>query len=146
MNQHEAERIASAIHRLRPDWPEASLATFIAKKLHDRPRRDVCVALAWIACEPNTATPARVLEAGPWWKAAAAETDGRPRPPKFDPRTTCGICGKDRPDCERTESAIPADRHRFVARMEDRGTSGSHVAELRAALANAQASTEGEPE
>ena len=93
------------------------------------------------AADPNAKTPGAIRR--PYTPdAPAAPTRRNPS----DPRTTCGICGKDRTDCERTESAIPADRHRFVARMEDRGTSGSHVAELRAALANAQASTEGEPE
>lgn len=73
MNEHEAERIAAAINILRPDWPRKSLVTLIMTKLAHRPRRDVCVALAWVACESNSHTPARVVEGGPWWKAAAAD-------------------------------------------------------------------------
>ena len=74
MNDHEKDRIAAALNQARPDWPIKSIRTMLDRpQLSDRPRRDVFVALAWIACEPGTATPARVIEAGPWWKAAAAE-------------------------------------------------------------------------
>lgn len=82
MNEHEIERIAAMAHALRPDWPANSLRTLIATRLADRPRRDVTVALAWVACESATTTPARVLEAGPWWRAAAADGETTPRPPK----------------------------------------------------------------
>lgn len=93
MNEHEIERIACAMHALRPDWPAASLRTLIAKKLGDRPRRDVTVALAWVACESNSATPARVLEAGPWWKAAGVEGSAQARDP-YDANRFCNVCGK----------------------------------------------------
>ena len=74
MNENEIERIAAAVNVLRPDWPASSLRTLLAKpELAKRPRRDVAVALAWIACESTTKTPARVLEAGPWWIATNAE-------------------------------------------------------------------------
>lgn len=73
MNDYEIEKIAAAINILRPDWPTRSLITLLKRpQLAGRPRRDVLVALAWVASEPNTANPGRVLEAGPWWKAAAA--------------------------------------------------------------------------
>ena len=103
MNEHETDRIAAAMHQLRPDWPVASIRTLIRKHLADRPRRDVAVALAWIACEPNTHTPARVLESGPWWLAAgvAGDTTGRREP--YDPASTCNICGKSEATCRRNE-------------------------------------------
>lgn len=76
MNDHEIERIAAAMHELRPDWPTSSVRTLIKKHLGHKPRRDVCVALAWVACESGTHTPARVLEqTGPWWRAAGVEGD-----------------------------------------------------------------------
>lgn len=109
MNEHEIERIASAMHALRPDWPAASLRTLITKKLADRPRRDVTVALAWIACESATATPARVLESGPWWKAAAVEGGPSQRDP-YDPNRFCHTCG-------RSSHAGPSD-HEFVTAVE----------------------------
>ncbi len=112
MNEHETERIAAAMHQLRPDWPVSSLRTLIAKKLADRPRRDVAVALAWVACEPNSATPARVLEAGPWWRAAAVEGQANRREP-YDPAKFCGTCGKPEMRCK----AIPAyiSEHEFTS-------------------------------
>ena len=74
MNENEIERLAAMGNSLRPDWPLASLKTLLTKhELARRPRRDVAVALAWVACESATKTPARILEAGPWWLAANAE-------------------------------------------------------------------------
>ncbi len=78
MNANEAARLAAAINILRPEWPASSLRTFIGDKLSARPLRDAAIALAYIACEPETKTPARVLEAGPWWRVGA--DDGPPAP------------------------------------------------------------------
>lgn len=108
MNEHEAQRIATAMHQLRPDWPASSLLTLIRKHLIDRPRRDVTVALAWVACESASHTPARVLESGPWWRAAGVEGTVTARQP-FDPRSTCGICGKTEQQCR----ANPHGEHEF---------------------------------
>ena len=94
MNPHEAERIAAAIHQLRPDWPAASIRTLLGKpELTNRPRRDVAVALAWIACEVDTKTPARVLSAGPWWQAAGVEGGDIKPHERYDPRDVCRVCG-----------------------------------------------------
>lgn len=98
MNEHEIERIAAAMHHMRPDWPVASLRTLISKRLADRPRRDVAVALAWVACESGTATPVRVLEAGPWWKAAGVEGSTHQREP-YDRGGTCSTCSLPHPKC-----------------------------------------------
>ena len=129
MNIHEAERIANAINVLRPDWPVASLRTLLGRpELTRRPRRDVLVALAWVAAEANSATPARVLESGPWWKAAAADdttthhhvakvygsTEG-------DPREVCGECGMHRHECERRAAT---NGHAFISRID---AAKSHV-------------------
>jgi hypothetical protein len=68
MNQIELARLASAAHEYRPDWPKQSILT----SLHPfamRAYRDVAVALAWIATDPDTKTPARLHEDGPWWLA-----------------------------------------------------------------------------
>ena len=70
MNRTEIERLAGAANKLRPDWPWKSLVTFIELHMMDRAYRDVAVALAWVACDPATKTPKRVLESGPWWQAA----------------------------------------------------------------------------
>ena len=109
MNEYEAERIAQAINVLRPDWPVRSLITLMGREqLRHRPRRDVLVAFAWVAAETNTSNPGRVLEAGPWWKAVAADgsTGGHPHPLRAgDPeecrthpgqhRDHCGPCASE---------------------------------------------------
>ena len=113
MNDHEAERIADAMNRLRPDWPVKSLRTLLARpELASRARRDIAVALAWVACEPDTHTPARVLENGPWWKAAGVTGELTRRHPT--PQTACRDCGQDvdrhpHPSCD-TASTRPTPR------------------------------------
>ena len=99
MNGHEIERIAAALNQLRPDWPVKQLHTLMAHpSLADRPRRDVSVALTWVACDASTANPYRVLEAGPWWRAVAVES-GPTGPIKRGP--LCVHCGFEEHDCKR---------------------------------------------
>jgi hypothetical protein len=105
MNDHEIERIAHAFHALRPDWPAASLRTMLTKRAQHMPRRDVCVQLAWIACDPNSSTPARMFETGPWKRAAAIEGEQTLRNVKAGQR--CNDCGKDE------HHPIHADDHPF---------------------------------
>ena len=109
MNEHEAERIAAAMNQLRPDWPVKSLRTLLSKPaLASRPRRDVTVALAWVACETATATPARVLESGPWWRAATVLGDSV-TVEHVSPGERCKTCGKPRHRCQ----ANPHAEHDF---------------------------------
>lgn len=111
MNANEIDRIADALHHARPDWPAKQLRTLLADpKMADRPRRDVFVALAWVACESGTASPYRVLEAGPWWKAAAVDggTANNPRPSRGPWCALCAV-GKDDPK-------HPDDDHPFTLR------------------------------
>lgn len=123
MNEHEIERIAAAANQLRPDWPIAQLRTLLkGDGLVNRPRRDVSVALAWVACEVGTASPYRVLESGPWWRAAGIESAGNGSGgAKFhgwnegDPRNICGICGLDRSACAQRAST---NGHEFIPRTE----------------------------
>jgi hypothetical protein len=113
MDDHEAQRIAAAMHAARPDWPAASVLTLIRKKLIDRPRRDVFVALAWVASEPASHTPARVLEAGPWWRAVAIE--GAPvKPNVWEPHLVCTTCSRPEAQCNSVRHAD--DGHPFVSR------------------------------
>lgn len=69
LTRTEIERTAAAVNSLRPDWPIKSLVTFIEGNLAGRAYRDTTVALAWVATDPETKTPKRVLEDGPWWRA-----------------------------------------------------------------------------
>lgn len=135
MNETEVSRIAAAINALRPDWPTSSIRTLIAKKLGHRARRDVAVALAWVACESDSKTPARVLEAGPWWTAAAGADDATSRPPKRE--EACQICGRYLSGCLCGERATrppqPTTRH------------AEHAAAARAALRGVDHETEETP-
>lgn len=98
MNDHEKDRIAAAFHQLRPDWPAKSIRTLLDRTtLTDRARRDVIVALGWVSAEEGTATPARVLENGPWWTAAGVTGTVTKRHPT--PTTACTNCGGDLGAC-----------------------------------------------
>lgn len=73
MNRNEAERLAAAVSQVRPDWPAQSVFAMLARPdLRDRSARDVAIALMWIAHDPDSRTPARVIEAGPWWMQVTA--------------------------------------------------------------------------
>ena len=90
MNQTEAERLAGAIAALRPDWPARSLLTFITRSLVDRAYRDATIAFVWVATDPTTDSPGRVLEHGPWWRAAQGVFGARdPEPDAIPDRNTC---------------------------------------------------------
>ena len=84
MNKIETARLATAIHALRPDWPTASLKTLIETRLTDHAWLDATLALAYVALDPNSRTPARVLEAGPWWEATRIATGEQTPIPEFD--------------------------------------------------------------
>lgn len=73
MNRDEAQRIAGAISIIRPDWLASSLVTVLGKlppHLRARPARDVHLALAWLAHDPDQRTPRLLSESGPWWQLA----------------------------------------------------------------------------
>lgn len=138
MNENEVSRIASAVNQLRPDWPTSSIATLVTSKLGSRTRRDVAVALTWVACDSASKTPARVLEAGPWWQAVNAEGSNVIRfPPKRgeDCRKhpgewpeTCRGCASDR---------LAGDDSTFNPRRQD--APGDALALARANLTQAKA-------
>ncbi len=73
ISRDETERLAAMANALRPDWPLKSLTTFIVNELTRRTYREGAIALAWIATDPATDTPKRMLEAGPWWNASRAQ-------------------------------------------------------------------------
>jgi hypothetical protein len=75
IDKADAERIAQAVHDLRPEWPTQSVLTLIANSddLRSRAYRDLAVALAWVACDSESLTPGRVRESGPWWAHTNAQ-------------------------------------------------------------------------
>lgn len=138
MNENEIERIANAIHALRPDWPAASIHSLISDRMAGHTRRDAAVALAWVACESETKTPARVLEAGPWWQAANVEAPARSgwKPPRKEEQCSthpgqwavnCGGC--------------VADKRAIDDQLEARNIIAAEdaIAQARAAIAEAKA-------
>ena len=68
MDRHEAVRIGASLNALRPDWPAAQIVTLIEAKLATRAARDVHLALVYLAYDPATKSPYRVIEGGPWWQ------------------------------------------------------------------------------
>src|ERR1035437_6134649 len=74
--ENQLERLAAMANAIRPEWPVKSLITLLARDHATRPYRDLAVALAWIATDAQTKTPARLAEAGPWWTATSM-TEGR---------------------------------------------------------------------
>lgn len=87
----ERQRLAAMANALRPDWPLKSLYTLLTDDdvLVKRSYRDVAQALAWVGTDPQTKTPARLKEPGPWWGAAAATTKG----PVVTAVGHCAKCG-----------------------------------------------------
>ena len=73
---NELERVAAMAVALRPDWVLQSVLTNLKANHGTRPFRDLAVAVAWIATDPDTLTPGRLLEAGPWWAATTPKAEG----------------------------------------------------------------------
>jgi hypothetical protein len=149
MNSHEIERIAAAMNQARPDWPTKQLTTLLTdERMVNRPRRDVFVALAWIACESGTATPYRVLEAGPWWRAAGVEGIAI-QLNVWDPAAVCTTCSRQEAQCRSVRHAD--DTHPFVSRATNAQQTERPadavaliVAELKGRVATAEPSPEPE--
>lgn len=147
MTPTEIDRLADGFHHLRPDWPTQQLRTLLTTPaLRDRPRRDVMVALSWVAAESGTASPYRVLEAGPWWRAAGVDgqvTSNRDNP---GPGERCSVCSLSEARCRQ----LWADDHDFLpaAHAARRGLTPDAAKavtdELRDVVASARATTDHE--
>lgn len=136
LDETQVARLAAAANSLRPDWPLRSLQSFIANRLVARAYRDVALALTWIATDPKTETPARVLEAGPWWKATNTERE-TPRPPRK--AEECPIhAGNWRDNCHGCASDRLADTDTTPPELR-RPDRENHLARVRAELAATRA-------
>lgn len=112
ISRPDAERLAGAIHSVRPEWRTSSLVTLISE-FKDRALRDVACALMWIALErdhegkPINHTPQLIREEGAWWieaqyageiaaVRARAEDDRRARRHAVEDRlqaaAECSLC------------------------------------------------------
>lgn len=89
--------IADAIHRLRPRWTTDELMAVLADSRirEHRNMRDTASALAWLALDVTTQSPARLLAPGQWWRNATAEEHAGPRAPEYRriDGTECVECG-----------------------------------------------------
>lgn len=68
--QTEIERLAAAMHQLRPTWRVDSLVTFLTKHHSERAFSDLAVAAVIVTLDPKTQTPQLLNQHGPWWSAA----------------------------------------------------------------------------
>lgn len=120
MNPNEAGRLAHAINDLRPDWPISSVRTFIERELINRAYRDAAVALTWVAVDRRpdgthaSETPKRVLEAGPWWRAAAVGEQGVTVARNPSPGEACPNCSGFIGSCRCTPAEVKAARGEAV--------------------------------
>ena len=103
--ENEIQRLAAMANQLRPEWPIKSLITLLARDHAARPYRDLAVALAWIATDARTKTPARLAEAGPWWTATSMTEGTGPG----QSRMQCAVHGEHHaghcPEC--VQAAVP---------------------------------------
>lgn len=117
ISRDETERLAAMANALRPDWPLKSLTTFIVNELTRRTYREVAIALAWVATDPVTATPKRVLEAGEWWTATRTQSAT-----VSVIATRCGEHPHHRalhcPECDQEGSAAPERVAEYVAQIQ----------------------------
>ena len=71
-NEAETQRIAAAMHALRPEWRIDSLRTFLTRNHGNRPYQDLAIAGTVVALDADTKTPELLNKHGRWWAAAQA--------------------------------------------------------------------------
>lgn len=114
MSPTELARLAAMANLLRPQWPISSVTTWLNQRHAARPYRDVAVALAYVAADPDTKTPARMDGPGPWW--VTGEAVRTPQPP--GPSDICDH-GRDVTTCHHCKSEGP--RRRPLSETDDWG-------------------------
>lgn len=85
MTKDEAEKIAKAVHILRPDWPAKQILDLIGEHYRDNVARDIAVALMVVASDPESRSPSRLLESGEWWRIALYQEPDPTRAAKTRP-------------------------------------------------------------
>jgi hypothetical protein len=103
MTPHEADRLAAAANALRPDWPTPSIRSYLLASHAHRGYRDTAAALAYIATDPDTRTPKRLEQDGPWWRVGVEQPQ---QPRRRDP----------------AEAAAPFDRAAHACAVAARAT------------------------
>ena len=114
-------------------WNEAGIIAAI-EKVRARSLYEVTVAVMRAANDRNADTPGVIPTAGPHWRAEA--DDDVPVIERFDPATTCGICGKPEWRCGQIRGDHEFEAaHRVAARKLDPESAASIAAELRDRIA-----------
>jgi hypothetical protein len=102
--QPQIERLAAMANALRPDWQLRSIQTHIENNHTHRAYRDLAIALAYVATDSESSTPARLNQPGPWWRASLIG-DETPTPPR-----RCETChGYHTPDAPHNRPYTPSD-------------------------------------
>lgn len=128
----EVSRIADATAAARPDWSARSIRSIVAARLRDRAFADVLVALAVVAADPASETPARVLEPGPWWTATRAN---RPTDATFTPGPGADpACTQPGHEHERAANCRACRAEQLAAVVDEPDPAAGEVPDLLAAL------------
>lgn len=121
----EHQRIAAAVHAIRPEWNPVSLTTYLDRHHYHRPYTDLTVAAIAVALDRTTRTPKLLEHHGRWWDAAYTAA-GTSRPTPLPPRTLpChhdGHTGTDMDcrDCDAMPPPDPDEIARIRAEMRNR--------------------------
>ena len=129
LTRTEIEQVAQAVNAYRPDWPVASLCSFL-RRHENRPLRDVALELTYVALDPSSKTPARIESDGPW-KQITRPLGAAPVSYRTIQPDDCAICSLPQqavhvehtyePRHARSSSALPTDEQRAAleaARIE----------------------------
>lgn len=132
---NEIQRLAGMANALRPDWPARSVASILQRDHGARAYQDLAIALAYVATDPATKTPARLAEAGPWWLATSSTPTVPEVGPGRAPRCTrdgheherassCRLCASERlaptPSVYRDDEPATASDRRPMPRIPAR--------------------------
>jgi hypothetical protein len=99
-------------------------------KVRSRSLKSVISGVTNAAADRNADTPGVIPTAGPHWRAEA--DDVAPVIERFDPATTCGICGKPQWRCDQIRGDHQFEAaHAIASRKLDAESAASIAAELR---------------
>jgi hypothetical protein len=96
----DLDRLTTAANALRPDWHHTDIRAYLAARHTHRQLAEIAVALAAVACDPDTRTPARLDLPGPWWGATRALAGWRGETNPVGPGRDTARCVRAGHECE----------------------------------------------
>jgi len=117
LDDRELTRLADMAAALRPDWHPRSTTAYLRRSQRHRGYADVGLALAFVALDPASDTPARLEQPGPWWQATRLHA--APPPPvgpgrgipacrlpghEHEPAHACRACRSERISSRKNEN------------------------------------------